>query len=223
MAMKVSGAEEVCMGFMGDGGTSEGDFHVALNFAGVANAPAVLVCQNNQWAISTPGIRQTAAPTIAVKGIGYGVESLRVDGNDVFACYRAAKYAVNKARRGGGPTFLELLTYRVGAHSSSDDPSQYRDEDHTKLWKESRDPLLRLETFLSRTGFMDEGERTSLRDAIFERINEAIAGQEKAGTPKLDTLIEDVFAKPHWRLLEQLADYRADCLDGNKEEKSNGH
>jgi TPP-dependent pyruvate/acetoin dehydrogenase alpha subunit len=109
---------------MGDGGTSEGDFHVSLNFAGVMKAPVVLICQNNQWAISTPGALQTASATIAEKGLGYGVESLRADGNDVLAVYHAVQYAAEKARRGDGPTFLELLTYRVSAHTSSDDPSR---------------------------------------------------------------------------------------------------
>ena len=118
MAMKISGDRgKVCFGYMGDGGTSEGDFHVSLNFAGVYKAPVVLICQNNQWAISTPGKAQTAAETIALKGLGYGVEALRVDGNDVLAVYHAVSYAADKARRGDGPTFVELLTYRVSAHT----------------------------------------------------------------------------------------------------------
>src|SRR5689334_15774741 len=132
MAMKIAGDKgKVCFGYMGDGGTSEADFHVALNFAGVSKAPCVLICQNNQWAISTPGHIQTAAETIALKGIGYGVEAVRADGNDVLAVYHAVGYAADKARRGDGPTFVELVTYRVNAHSSSDDPSRYRDESVT--------------------------------------------------------------------------------------------
>jgi pyruvate dehydrogenase E1 component alpha subunit len=127
MAMKIKGDKgRCCFGYMGDGGTSEGDFHVALNFAGVTRAPCVLICQNNQWAISTPGHIQTASQTIAMKGLGYGIEALRADGNDVFAVHTAVSYAADKARRGDGPTFIELLTYRVSAHSSSDDPSRYR-------------------------------------------------------------------------------------------------
>ncbi|HEX7836509.1 MAG TPA: thiamine pyrophosphate-dependent enzyme, partial [Kofleriaceae bacterium] len=136
MAMKLSGDQgKVCFGFMGDGGTSEPDFHVAMNFAGVTRAPCVLICQNNQWAISTPGHVQTAAESIAMKGAGYGIEALRADGNDVLAVYRAVKHAADKARRGDGPTFVELLTYRVSAHSSSDDPSRYRDESVTEIWR----------------------------------------------------------------------------------------
>src|SRR5262245_60207710 len=114
MAMKLAGHRgKVCFGYMGDGGTSEPDFHVALNFAGVQKAPCVLICQNNQWAISTPGHLQTASETIAAKGIGYGVEALRADGNDVLAVYTAVKYAADRARRRDGPAFLALLTRRV--------------------------------------------------------------------------------------------------------------
>ena len=206
MAMKLTEAKEVCMGFMGDGGTSEGDFHVSLNFAGVMKSPVVLICQNNQWAISTPGHRQTASPTIAIKGLGYGLESLRVDGNDVLACYLAAKYAVDKARAGGGATFLELLTYRVGAHSSSDDPSQYRDESHTTDWRENRDPLVRMETLLDR-GLMSKDEREKLRTKFETEINEVVSEQEAAGLPDVKTLIEDVFETPHWRLRDQMSEY----------------
>src|SRR4029077_5015538 len=110
--MKPAGASDTpcAVGFMGDGGTSEGDFHVALNFAGVMKAPCVLICQNNQWAISTPGNVQPASETIALKGPGYGLESLRADGNDVFAVYEAVRYAADKARRGDGATFIELVT-----------------------------------------------------------------------------------------------------------------
>src|SRR5690606_16805235 len=111
---------KVCVGYMGDGGTSEGDFHWALELAARSAAPVVFVCQNNQWAISTPGSLQSASETIAIKGLGYGIESVRADGNDVLAAYTVTKHAVDKARRGDGPTFIELLTYRVSAHSSSD-------------------------------------------------------------------------------------------------------
>src|SRR5579859_3462220 len=116
VAMKLAGDHgRACFGYMGDGGTSEADFHVAMNFAGVMKAPCVLICQNNQWAISTPGTIQTAAETIALKALGYGIEPLRADGNDVLAVLDTIRYAADKARRGDGPTFVELLTYRVSA------------------------------------------------------------------------------------------------------------
>ncbi|MDB4961440.1 MAG: Branched-chain alpha-keto acid dehydrogenase, component, alpha subunit protein [Myxococcales bacterium] len=205
MAMKIKGDRKVCFGYMGDGGTSEGDFHVALNFAGVSKAPVVLICQNNQWAISTPGSVQSAAATIALKGVGYGVEALRVDGNDVLAVHAAVTYAADKARRGDGPTFLELLTYRVSAHSSSDDPSRYRDEAVTEVWKGQRDPIRRLEAYLIKRGWLEAGEREALATKLEVDVRDAIARQEAIGAPELSTLIDDVFEEPTWLLREQLA------------------
>jgi pyruvate dehydrogenase E1 component alpha subunit len=207
MAMKITGDRgKVCFGFMGDGGTSQGDFHVALNFAGVMKSPCVLICQNNQWAISTPGNIQTAAPTIATKGAGYGVEAIRADGNDVLAVYHAVSYAADKARRGDGPTFVELLTYRVGAHSSSDDPSRYRDESVTEIWRSQRDPIRRFEIYLARRGWLAEGERAALADRIEAEVRDTIGRQEAVGAPALETLFEDVFEEPTPRLREQLAE-----------------
>jgi pyruvate dehydrogenase E1 component alpha subunit len=206
MAMRITGDRgKVCFGYMGDGGTSEPDFHVALNFAGVTRAPAVLICQNNQWAISTPGNVQTAAPTIAVKAIGYGIEPIRADGNDVLAVHAAVSYAADKARRGDGPTFVELLTYRVSAHSSSDDPSRYRDESVTEIWKHQRDPIRRLEVYLSRRGWLAAGERDAIAQAIEREVRDAIARQEQIGPPPLASLVDDVFEEPTWALCEQLA------------------
>jgi len=210
MAMKIAGDRgKVCFGYMGDGGTSEGDFHVALNFAGVSRAPCVLICQNNQWAISTPGHVQTAAESIALKGAGYGVEGLRADGNDALAVYRVVKHAADKARRGDGPTFIELLTYRVSAHSSSDYPSRYRDEAVTEIWKGERDPIRRLEIFLGRRGWLAAGEREAMSQQIEAEVRDAIARQEAVGPPALETLIDDVFEHPTQRLREQLAELAA--------------
>jgi pyruvate dehydrogenase E1 component alpha subunit/2-oxoisovalerate dehydrogenase E1 component alpha subunit len=206
MAMKISGDKgKVCFGFMGDGGTSTGDFHVALNFAGVSRAPCVLICQNNQWAISTPGELQTASRTIAVKGAGYGLEAIRADGNDVLAVYHAVSYAADKARRGDGPTFVELLTYRVSAHSSSDDPSRYRDEAVTAEWRAKRDPIRRFELYLQRRGWLAEGEHAALAERLKADVRDAIARQEAIGAPALETIVDDVFEEPTWLLREQYA------------------
>jgi len=210
MAMRIAGDRgRVCFGYMGDGGTSEPDFHVALNFAGVQKAPCVLICQNNQWAISTPGHLQTAAETIACKGLGYGVEALRADGNDVLAVHEVVKYAADKARRGDGPTFIELLTYRVSAHSSSDDPSRYRDEKVTEVWRHEKDPLRRMEAWLLRRGWLVAGEREALAAQIEADVRDAITRQEQIGAPPLETIVEDVFEEPSWNLREQLADVAA--------------
>lgn len=204
MAMKISGHKDrACFGYMGDGGTSEGDFHVSLNFAGVMKAPVVLICQNNQWAISTPGAIQTASETIAIKALGYGIEPIRADGNDVLAVYTAVGRAADKARRGDGPTFVELLTYRVSAHSSSDDPSRYRDESVTEVWRGKRDPLRRLETYLLAKGWLADGERKARADELEAEVRDAIARQEAIGPPPKSSLIDDVFERPTWLLSEQ--------------------
>jgi pyruvate dehydrogenase E1 component alpha subunit len=214
MAMKIVGTESgqptpIAFGFMGDGGTSEGDFHTAMNFAGVMKSPCVLICQNNQWAISTPGAVQTAADTIAVKALGYGIEPLRVDGNDVFAVHRAASYAAEKARRGDGPTFIELLTYRVSAHSSSDDPSRYRDEKVTEIWRGQKDPIRRLYAFLTARGWITADEYQAMQVAMEADVRDAIARQEATAAPALETIFDDVYEKPTWLQTEQLATLQA--------------
>ncbi|MCA9679648.1 MAG: 3-methyl-2-oxobutanoate dehydrogenase [Kofleriaceae bacterium] len=206
MAMKAQGHAGRCaFGYMGDGATSEGDFHTSMNFAGVFHAPVVLICQNNQWAISTPGTVQTASETIAIKGLGYGVESLRADGNDVLAVHEVCRYAADKARRGGGPTFIELLTYRVSAHTSSDDPTRYRDESLTEVWRSRRDPLLRLRTFMEARGWLAAGEHDALVAQLEARVRDVIATVEAAAPPPVETLIEDVYEEPTWAQREQLA------------------
>ncbi|MCP4444058.1 MAG: hypothetical protein GY811_01770 [Myxococcales bacterium] len=210
MGIQIAGdGSEVCMGYMGDGATSEAEFHVAMNFAGVRKAPVVMVCQNNQWAISTPGTGQTASETIAVKGLGYGIESLRADGNDILAVYEVSKYAVEKARRGDGPTFIELLTYRVSAHTSSDDPSRYRDESVTKVWRTKRDPLVRMRVFLEKNGWLSEADFEAMVTQIEAMVRKSVEKQRDVTMPPLSSLIQDVFQTPWWRLEEQLATLEA--------------
>jgi pyruvate dehydrogenase E1 component alpha subunit/2-oxoisovalerate dehydrogenase E1 component alpha subunit len=203
MGMKIGGEKDaICVGYMGDGATSEGEFHVAMNFAGVTKAPVVLICQNNQWAISTPGAGQTASETIAIKGLGYGMESLRADGNDILAVYEITKYAADKARRGGGPTFIELLTYRVSAHTSSDDPSRYRDESVTEVWKTVKDPLRRMRIFLDKNGWLSEAEHEAMCAQIESTVRDMVKRQRDVPAPAVGSLVEDVFEHPWWRLVE---------------------
>jgi pyruvate dehydrogenase E1 component alpha subunit/2-oxoisovalerate dehydrogenase E1 component alpha subunit len=205
MAMKISGDKGRCViGYMGDGGTSEADFHVAMNFAGVFKPPAVLFCQNNQWAISTPGSLQTASETIAIKALAYGVEGLRVDGNDVIAVHNATSYACEKARRGGGPTFIEALTYRVSAHSSSDDPTRYRDENVTAEWRARKDPLARLKTWLLQREWLTDQQDKVLHEQVEAEVRAAIAAEENAPPPPLDSLATDVYEEMPWHLREQI-------------------
>jgi len=223
MAMKIQGDPDRCaFGFMGDGGTSEPDVHVALNFAGVMRAPCVLICQNNQWAISTPGAKQCAAETIALKAVGYGVRPLRVDGNDVLAVYEAVSRAAERARRGDGPTFIELLTYRVSAHSSSDDPSRYRDEQVTEVWKSRRDPIRRLRAMMERRGWITAAEHEALATRLEAEVREVITRQEAVAPPPLSSLIDDVFEQPSWLQREQLAQLEAE-LAATPRGTSGGH
>jgi pyruvate dehydrogenase E1 component alpha subunit/2-oxoisovalerate dehydrogenase E1 component alpha subunit len=202
-AAKIRGDDAVVLGCLGDGATSEEDFHVAANFAGVYGAPVVFFCQNNQWAISTPATLQTAAPTLAVKALAYGFGGVRCDGNDVLAVYACVREAVERARRGDGPTLVEALTYRVSAHSSSDDPTRYRDERVTEQWKR-KDPIARLRTWLTAQGVLDAEADQRLRAELEAQVREAIAVEERVTAPALATLVEDVFADVPPHLAEQL-------------------
>jgi TPP-dependent pyruvate/acetoin dehydrogenase alpha subunit len=179
-----------------------------MNFAGVFQSPVVLFCQNNQWAISTPGHRQSASETIAQKGLAYGIEPYRVDGNDVFAVHEATRRAFARARGGEGPTFIEALTYRVSAHSSSDDPSRYRDESITADWRTRRDPLARARAFLAARGWLDEAEDARLAAEIEAEVREAVAAEEAAPLPPLESMIADVFEETPRHLSEQLGELR---------------
>jgi pyruvate dehydrogenase E1 component alpha subunit len=204
-AAKISKDPVVALCYLGDGGTSEEDFHTGLNFAGVFKLPVVFVCQNNQWAISTPLALQTVSQTIAVKGLAYGVPSVRVDGNDVLAMYATVKQAVDRARGGGGPTFIEALTYRIGPHSSSDDPTRYRDEAEPIAWRQ-KDPLVRFGHWLATSGTLAEADQGTLHEEVDREIREAISLEEKAPPPLLATLVQDVTAEPSWIVEEQLAE-----------------
>src|SRR5713101_9579213 len=155
MAAKIAGDPVVAVGVCGDGATSEGDFNEALNFAGVYQAPVVLVVQNNGWAISVPRHKQSAAQTLASRGAGFGVPSVLVDGNDILAVYDKVKQAVERARSGQGPTLIEALTYRIGAHTTADDPTRYRNPTEVEAWR-VKDPLTRFQRFLIGRGLLDE-------------------------------------------------------------------
>jgi pyruvate dehydrogenase E1 component alpha subunit/2-oxoisovalerate dehydrogenase E1 component alpha subunit len=203
-AAKLRKDDVVTVGFMGDGATSSADFHTGLNFAGVNQVPCVLICQNNHWSISVPTKNQTASRTIAEKAIAYGMPYARVDGNDVLAVFGAVQAAVRRARAGDGPTFLEMLTYRIGAHSSSDDPRVYRDEEEVEVWKK-RDPLERYRTFLIAKELWSEDREAAERETITSEINETLAAAEARPAPALSTLFEDVYATPPWHLAEQAA------------------
>jgi len=155
MAAQRLGEDSVTVAYLGDGATSEGDAHEALNLAAVFKAPCVFFVQNNQWAISVPASRQQAGPSIAHRAIGYGMPGVRVDGNDVLACYAVMAEAAQRARAGGGPTLIEAVTYRMGPHTTSDDPTRYQPRDEVELWA-ARDPIDRYRTYLQTTGVWTE-------------------------------------------------------------------
>ncbi len=205
MAAKIRGDDVVIGGYMGDGATSANDFHAGMNFAAVAKAPCVFICQNNQWAISVPSSQQSNSETIAIKADAYGMPWRRVDGNDVLAVYQATKEAVEFARAGNGPMFLELVTYRRLGHSSSDDPTRYRDEAEVKDW-EKRDPVERFRRYLEGEGLWNEDKEAELQDAIAREVNDAIKAAEKGGPTPPEDLITDVYDEPTMQLREQLRD-----------------
>jgi pyruvate dehydrogenase E1 component alpha subunit len=207
MAAKIRGDPIVTLAYFGEGGTSENDFHTAMNFAGVFKTPTIFFCQNNHWAISVPVEKQTGAESIAVKAKAYGFEGVRVDGNDVLAVYRTTKEAVDKARNGGGPTLIEAVTYRLGPHSSSDDPTRYRTKEELEEWQK-RDPITRFRRYLEKKQLWSETDEKKVQEDVNKEIDEAIAYAEKIPRPALETLFTDVYAEMPWHLEEQLRELK---------------
>lgn len=198
LAMRKRGEQGVCLISFGDGGTSSLGFHSGLNFAGVFGAPAVFLCQNNQWAISCPVERQTASKTIADKAEAYGMPGVRVDGNDVLAVYRAVSEAVKRARAGEGPTLIEAVTMRMGGHSTSDDPKRYVDPALLAEWEE-KDPIRRFRSFLLDEGILDEEADAALDAETREAVMAASKAAAAKARPALETIFTDVYADvpPH--------------------------
>jgi 2-oxoisovalerate dehydrogenase E1 component alpha subunit len=201
-AAKISGAGDVAIVYFGEGATSTGEFHVGMNFAGVWKSPCIFFCRNNGWAISTPGTKQTAAKTIAVKALAYGMPGVRVDGNDILAILQVTREAAERARAGQGPTLVEALTYRRGAHSSSDDPSVYRDPNEPKKWEQS-DPIERFRRWLARQGVWTEAYEKELRAELERDIVAAHDATQGLPAPPVETLFDDVYEEPPWHLREQ--------------------
>jgi pyruvate dehydrogenase E1 component alpha subunit len=193
IAAQKLGRDDVAIAYFGDGGTSEGDFHEAMNFAGVYKAPVIFFCQNNGWAISVPRSRQTAAETLAQKAVAYGMAGRRVDGNDVLAVYQVVSEAVTRARRGEGPTLVESLTYRLGPHTTADDPSRYRPAEEYQDWKESRDPIQRMAGYLLAHGLMTPEEDQAIRAAAQERIQAEVEAAEALPPVEPSGMFEHVF------------------------------
>jgi pyruvate dehydrogenase E1 component alpha subunit len=203
-ALRRTGQDSVVMALIGDGGTSEGDFHEALNFAAVLRAPVVFFVQNNKYAISVPLARQSAAPALAYKGVGYGVRSEQVDGNDLVAVLAVLTAAVDHARAGNGPSLVEAHTYRMAAHTNADDATRYRDDDEVARWS-AADPLARLETHLTARGLLTaddmaaaNAEAEDLAANLRDRMNVDVEANPLE-------LFDHVFAEPTPQLREQRA------------------
>ena len=207
MAAKIAGDPVVAVGVCGDGATSEGDFNEALNFAGVFQAPVVLVVQNNGWAISVPRKRQSATSSFAARGVGFGIPAELVDGNDVLAVCEAMNRAVERARSGQGPTLLELLTYRIGAHTTADDPTRYRDAAEIEEWQR-KDPIARFQKFLLARDLLSEAEIEKMLASIEEEINQAVEIAENTPDMAPDSFFEYAAAELTPRLEAQRADLR---------------
>ena len=201
-AMKLQHTKHVALGFMGDGATSQPDVHNALNFAGVFKVPCVMICQNNHWAISVPSAKQTASPTFASKAIAYGIPGVRVDGNDVLAVLVVLREAIARARAGDGATFVESVTYRMGAHSSSDDPTRYRTDEEVAAWAK-KDPVDRMRRVLIKRGLLDDAREQRMFAEVDAEVKEAIAKVETAAMPARETVFDDVFSTLPWHLEEQ--------------------
>ncbi len=177
-AIKYRGQDDVVVTFFGDGATSEGDFHEAMNFAGVFQTPTIFVCQNNQWAISVPRSRQTNSETLAQKALAYGFPGRQVDGNDILAVYVAAEEAAERARSGDGPTMIECVTYRLSMHTTADDPSRYREEEEVEEWRR-REPLPRFQAYLKQRDLLSDSDIEETEEEIQGEIQDAIDRAEE--------------------------------------------
>ncbi len=210
-AMKLKGQKNCVLCYSGDGGTSEGDFHEACNFACVYQAPVIFLVQNNQWAISVPRDVQTRSETLAQKAIAYGFDGVQVDGNDALAVYVATKEAVDKAKSGGGPTLIEAVTYRLGAHTTADDPTKYRKEDDVKKW-EKRDPLIRMEKYMREKNLLDDKGLAEMEADIVEQIKAGIDRYEAHRDADPLDAIRFVYHELPAELVEQREEF-ARCLE----------
>jgi 2-oxoisovalerate dehydrogenase E1 component alpha subunit len=200
--MKLQKDPHVAVSYFGEGATSEGDFHAGVNFAAVLKCPAIFFCRNNGYAISTSTSHQYASEGVAPKGVGYGVTTYRIDGNDFFAVYDTVKTARQLCIEGKGPILIEALTYRLGAHSTADDPSIYRTQEEVKQW-EKKDPLRRLKKYLEMQNVWNDGKENEEMQAISKSIDDAITKAKATPRPALHTMIEDVYETVPESLKEQ--------------------
>ncbi|MGE5843025.1 MAG: pyruvate dehydrogenase (acetyl-transferring) E1 component subunit alpha [Deltaproteobacteria bacterium] len=211
--------KDVAMAFFGDGGTSEGDFHEGMNFAGVFQVPAIFVCQNNQWAISVPRTKQTRSKTLAQKALAYGMPGIQVDGNDILAVYAAAKEAADRARAGEGPTMIECETYRMMMHTTADDPKRYRKDEEVEVWKK-KDPIERFQKYLKSKGLLSDQKIEELEGQVKEKIQQAVERAEELMKKYSDPLhmFEHAYAEMPPHLKAQKQELEGELAEMPKEE-----
>ncbi|MBM4351165.1 MAG: pyruvate dehydrogenase (acetyl-transferring) E1 component subunit alpha, partial [Deltaproteobacteria bacterium] len=202
-AAKIRGDKIVTIAYFGDGATSKGDFHEAMNLAGVFKTPSIFFCQNNQFAISVPRKIQTASETIAQKAMAYGMDGIQVDGNDLFAVHTATKEAVDKARSGGGATLIEGVTYRFGPHTTADDPTKYRTDEEIERWK-PLDPLVRLRLYLKGKGLWSEEVEKQMTEEAQKEIDQVVKEAEAVPVPEVEDIFKYVYAEMTPQLKEQM-------------------
>jgi pyruvate dehydrogenase E1 component alpha subunit len=202
-AAKIKKDKIITIAYFGDGATSKGDFHEAMNFAGVFKTPTIFFCQNNQYAISVPRKSQTASETIAQKAIAYGMVGIQVDGNDLFAVYLATKEAIDRARSGGGAALIEAVTYRFGPHTTADDPTKYRNEEEIEFWK-PLDPLVRLKLYLKERDLWNEEVEKYLIEEAQREIDQAVKEAESVPDPEVEEIFKYVYDEMTPQLKEQM-------------------
>ena len=214
-AAKLQGKDEVTVAVIGDGGTSHGEFYEGLNFAAVYDVPLVVLIQNNHYAISTPRHKATKAETLAQKAVAFGIPGIQVDGNDVLAMHVAMKEAAKHARSGKGPVLIEAVTYRLGPHTTSDDPTLYRKDEEVKEW-EAKDPLIRFRVYLENKGYWSEAEEEAMNKEHATVVGETFKKVEKSGPAKLEDVFRFTYASMTPALEEQYEDIKAFLEEGGK-------
>jgi len=205
---KMSDKDVVTICYFGEGAASEGDFHAGLNMAAVLNCPVIFFCRNNGYAISTPAEEQFAGDGIASRGLGYGIKTIRVDGNDVLAIYAATKEARRIAIEEKCPVLIEAMTYRLAAHSTSDDPTGYRSREEEDKWR-AKDPIARMAKWLESKGWFDEAENQKRVDKARQDVLAAMKSCEKTDVCAIEDIVEDVYDTAPWHLKEQLSELKA--------------
>ena len=202
-AAKTKGDRIAVIVYFGDGATSKGDFHEGLNFAGIFSLPIVFLCQNNQWAISMPLQRQTGAQSLAQKAIAYGFGGIQVDGNDVFAVYKAAQEALDRARKGGGPTLIECVTYRMSDHTTADDSTRYREPEEVQAWR-AKDPIQRLKKYMEKKGLWDPSYGEQVISEVLVQVEAAVREFEAMPPPDPRDIFRYTFQEMPADLLQQM-------------------